>query len=599
MSSTALRRFGADRLPRILICMALACQFLVVGLLVLLATFTTVALLRLPLDDAAEAQELGARHVSELMEIFQGVPSAGYIAGSLLLIALFALATLTLTHFQRAVPRRTVLLALLAYVGIASVAWIAALNTQQYDYSDSRSLIAAADALNARDPAMFAPDACAGPDRMAYCAHAVPSLYDYLHYYPFQSGPALWFALVFKVFGTDNLIAFQLVNAAFTLALVAALWYIGGKLGWGERGYRAYALLCATCVPLLMQSAFVYTNTVGLAFVALGAALLLRAIAARRWWLGALGIVAALAICGVGVMFKSTYQILLIAIALAVLFAVWRSRRYWQALIALPGAWAATKIADLPVRYVEKIAGYSLGKGMPLSSWVMIGLSAPTRLEDVEYIGAGWWNGRALRLYRESGGSYAAQQDGAVAAIKERLAYFAANPSEGFDYFLRKLSSEWAEPTFETRYYSELGTSGSKYSGRLAGLLNEGPGTAFFSFVNVWQGVAYVLAFTGVVTLFVRFVRRGFAQWSAQQVFATVLLCASFVGGFVCYVFWEAKSVYALPFFLLLLPLAALGMAQAAAGLRWVVSKISGSRNLGKHRSAAPEEAALRLEPLP
>ncbi len=32
------------------------------------------------------------------------------------------------------------------------------------------------------------------------------------------------------------------------------------------------------------------------------------------------------------------------------------------------------------------------------------------------------------------------------------------------------------------------------------------------------------------------------------------------LGGFLCYLFWEAKGIYTLPFYLLLFPLAAYGV---------------------------------------
>ena len=42
--------------------------------------------------------------------------------------------------------------------------------------------------------------------------------------------------------------------------------------------------------------------------------------------------------------------------------------------------------------------------------------------------------------------------------------------------------------------------------------------------------------------------------------FARTFLAAAFLGGFLCYVFWEAKGIYTLPFYLLLFPLAAYGV---------------------------------------
>ena len=61
----------------------------------------------------------------------------------------------------------------------------------------------------------------------------------------------------------------------------------------------------------------------------------------------------------------------------------------------------------------------------------------------------------------------------------------------------------------------------------------------------------------------------------SSQVFTRVLLCASFIGGFLCYLFWEAKSIYTLPFFLLLFPVAAYGIQNIADLISSIKKKIA------------------------
>ena len=79
---------------------------------------------------------------------------------------------------------------------------------------------------------------------------------------------------------------------------------------------------------------------------------------------------------------------------------------------------------------------------------------------------------------------------------------------------------------------------------------------------NVAQTVTYLLAFIGLIGLLRLLIKEKFIGDDAAQVFTRVLLCASFIGSFLCYLFWEAKSIYTLPFFLLLIPIAAYGVQQ-------------------------------------
>lgn len=58
---------------------------------------------------------------------------------------------------------------------------------------------------------------------------------------------------------------------------------------------------------------------------------------------------------------------------------------------------------------------------------------------------------------------------------------------------------------------------------------------------------------------------------------ATLLIAATFFTGFGCYLLWEAKAVYVLPFAIVVLPLAAEGLEQA---LQWAKSAIGGGRSI-------------------
>lgn len=177
----------------------------------------------------------------------------------------------------------------------------------------------AADVLLKGDISQFGADDCSAGSVQRECiARGIPSAHVYFSYYPFQSGPMLWYLLVFALFGSNNILAFQIVSALAVTALVAVLWRLGGILGLNKKGHGAFTVLIATCVPLMMFAAFVYPNAVGFFITICGAWIIAEGFRMRKTWSSALAIVGGFLVCGIGIVFKSTYQIVVLAALLAV-----------------------------------------------------------------------------------------------------------------------------------------------------------------------------------------------------------------------------------------------------------------------------------------
>ena len=490
--------------PRWLTVLALGFQAAVVAVLLVLSICFTVIFER-------SAPEPG--NVTERVHYHLGLPSIPFVLG---IVALFAALALLAVGIAR-LPRRWVLVALLVYVTVVQIIWITSLGLTTYGYPDSRSLMDAADTLLKGNLNQFSPDFCPHGSTEAACVNrGIPSAYTYFSYYPFQSGPMLWYLLVFALFGAKNVFAFQIVSALAVTALVAVLWRFGTHLGLDAVGHGAFTVLVATCVPLLMFAAFVYPNAVGFFITIAGAAVVAEAFHMKKVWTSGLTIVAGFLICGIGIVFKSTYQIVILAAILAVIFAVWRNRRFWQLIVAFVSAGGAFVISKLPVSLVQHWTGQDFGKGMPMISWIALGLGEP------DNVPAGWWSRFALDAFEKTGNDYAS-------------------------------------------LYSELGDSSNHFSG-LASFLLVGRGSnILLRYENVAQTVMYLLAFIGLIALTRAVFRNRNEEGNADKVFVQVLLCASFLGGFLCYVLWEAKGIYTLPFYLLLVPMAAYGIQTAVA----------------------------------
>lgn len=241
-------------LPRWLVTVALGMQIAIVTILLMLSVFFTVTFKR-------NSPQLGS--ITEQVDYHFGMPSVAFGLGTIILLGMMILLAIGFSKL----PQQWVLAILLIYVAAMQIIWLMSLNLVTYTYPDSRSLMDAADILLNGNINQFGADFCPkGSIRLECGARGIPSAYTYFSYYPFQSGPMLWYLLVFAVFGLDNILAFQIVSAVAVTALVAVLWRFGSLIGLNEKGHGAFTVIVATSVPLLMFATFVYPNAVGFFF---------------------------------------------------------------------------------------------------------------------------------------------------------------------------------------------------------------------------------------------------------------------------------------------------------------------------------------------
>lgn len=520
---------------------------------------------------------LGPAHVLEAMDFNRSLPSALFLGGLVLFLALVVL----LSSLLAKLPRNGILVFVLAFVLIAQLTWIFTISLTSYTYPDSVSLADAAGSVLRGETSRFSPDYCT-PGNMPAGCEAVPAPYSYFSWYPFQSGPMLWYMIVFKVFGIGNTIAFQILNALFITGIVAVLWWFAASLGLDRRGLATFGVLCCTCLPLLMYCAFVYTNGVGLCLVLIGALLTGKALTARSPLMAAALMVGAFLVFGIGMLFKTTYVIMMLAALIAIVLTLLRrGTRYWLLLVAAPMAWVAKTISGVSVTFLEHWSGQSFDKPMPTLSWIAIGLSRPQNGI------AGWWGPTAVNTWVASNGDQQAQLGVAQDTIHTTLSTFAASPMEAVRFFTEKLTSEWSEPTFMTSIYSEIGTSSTGFGGIAGLVLDPQRNRLVLSYENVSMSGMYLLALIGVIGLIrTMFVERKqdlpFTNGTEETrtatlgaVYARSFLVVAFLGGFLCYVAWEAKGIYTLPFYLLLIPSAAYGARMLENGLDAVMPSIN------------------------
>lgn len=435
-------------------------------------------------------------------------------------------------------------------VFLLSSAWVVARGMFNYSYPDTQSLSDGASALVAHDYRLFSDAYC---QTAPHACTQQPWLRDYLGLYPFQAGPMIWFWFVYKIFGTNNIMAIQYINCLFAAGVAVLLVRIGKGIGLHGGGLVTLTFLLVACIPWLMESMYAYTDGVGLFFALLSLLLTEKAVTTQRpWWVQILWCLLSFFVAGVGLVFKSTFIILVIAQVAALIVVAFVGRRWWLPIAGAVFAYGGRALSKLSVPFLGHEVGQTFGKGLPTSAWLVIGLGKG------EVGLPGWWSPVAVHATVAAHGNPALLNRILRQELWARLNHWADHPSAARQFFLTKLSSEWADPTFETMYHSESGFARSADGisrAILTGRLHE----SLFRYEDAYQLFLYMAATAGVFAFFTQEMR----AIDATTLFLRTTLSAAFVGGFLCYSIWEAKSTYTLPFFLLLLPFAALGTEQA------------------------------------
>ena len=495
----------------------------------------------------------------DLVSVLDG--GSAFLAAALVACVVLLACCLMLARCLRHWDERVALVVAVAVTSALGLWWVFAQGAQTSGFPDAQHLIDYATAAAGGDWSSFtdtgAADLASMPD----------NAYRYFVLYPFQSGVFYLFLLVAKLFPTAPVTAILVLNVIANEVSLVCLYLTGRHLlrGAGARAVLLALLVC--CLPMWLSAALPYGNSAGLALGCVFLLLQAHALALPRERRAArLGWVAASLVPLAGVMVaKSTFVLLGIAAVIAWVVKGLRTRQ-----VLLPAASVAVLIAanvagGLPARALEAHTGLSFGEGMPKTSWIVMGLNE----SDITGM-PGWWDLEPWEIMLQAEGDMELQSREASARIVERVGELAANPAEAVEFFSGKLASEWCDPTFESLFYAGLNVraDGTVFDPYVA-LGVEFPAEVALVPLDGYQSLVYLGALLG----FVRLLRRGDATGVGA------LLAAVFLAGFGCYLLWEAKSVYTLPFFFLLLPVAAYGVD----GLASAVARCARRRPAPRH----------------
>ncbi|MDO4483478.1 MAG: hypothetical protein Q4C54_03295 [Clostridia bacterium] len=385
----------------------------------------------------------------------------------------------------------------------------------------------------------------------------------YFFQYPHQLGTVTFERILTGLVPTIRVL--YGANLLCILATNALLWQMTDILcGRESTASRAVILLSFLFAPSLFFILFLYGLVPGMCLTAAGFYCWIKTEQSEKpvlWWVGCI------AAMTLAVLLRKNCLIAVVAVVILTLVRILRDRQ-WKPLIALLALMVCvTQATPLLVKYYEHETGMTLGKGFPTSYWMAMGLQDNQR----EKFGRrGWFNGYDGVLIGKCDKDYEAMDEMAKKNIAKNLEYMARYPDRAAAFFGYKLVTMWCDPLCESIVSGPQTECGQSLSNPVWQSIYDGKGAhgAILAFSHGLMALVFLFAGLGAVKFII----------SKNGDVRPLIFGVYFLGGVLFHLVWEAKSQYAYPYMVLLLPLAAMGMA-------WVRDSIK-----GKHTKESNEE---------
>ena len=371
---------------------------------------------------------------------------------------------------------------------------------------------------------------------------------NYLSRNPHQLGFVLYLSAVFKIFNTRNLLFIQNLNVVFSAICVISMYLIVKEIFEEDIIHKISIFFIGFfALYFMFFSPHVYGNLPGLAFGLISLLFTLKYLNSGKYRnLVVVGITITLSY-----LLKNNYEIFLIAIIIELLLKSLKDLEFKTALCVLGIIVTVFGVKAIMYTGFKACTGYSLDNGVPVTSYIYMGIAEPDTLTP------GWYTGDVEGIYNKSGYSKEKSKEMTKELMSDRLDYLVKNPSYTYGYFHSKLDTTWLNPTFQSIWCSTPGIvleqdpDYNKYVAPKQLLISIVCGKAF-SLEERAMDVFQILTFIGAsFALFI-----SFKEGSLNK----MLLPIVFLGGFAFHFIWETKAIYVLQYFYMLIPFAVYGI---------------------------------------
>ncbi len=399
---------------------------------------------------------------------------------------------------------------------IVSIYWIGASNTAPW--ADQQNICDYAVAFNQGD--------FTGLQKGGYVASC-----------PQQLGLITLMRIFFWFFGNGNFRPFQYFSALMVPVIILAGSMIVRKLSQeNELAELFYLFLIILCLPLYGYVPFVYGEICSTAFILLATWMFLSCLDFFNWrkviMLGGM--------IGIAVQMRQNALIMVIAFLIVIvvkLISGKRERYVWATGISVI-------FGVLLFQFIIKGIYFDV---MPKDSKAMPAVLYVTMGTNYENDNAGWYNSYNFSTFEKNNYEVKLSQEEAKKDLWLFIEKCMNNPRYVADFYYNKIMSQWNAPMYQCLAMNnniigpQSKLAGSIYSGSLRSKIE--------AFMNIYQ----LLIYSGV--LWMLFMVR--KEWCKIEKYV-FLICI--VGGFLFSIIWEAKTRYVFPYFIMMIPYAAIGI---------------------------------------
>ncbi len=383
-----------------------------------------------------------------------------------------------------------------------------------------------------------------GAQRAALGDHAI-LLENYFYRFPFQLGYVLYSEIFFRVVNIVlrgepegyAVLALQEMNLFWLLLQYHALIAITGVLFKDARIRKILMLLLFFCFQPLLTTPFLYGNIPAFACGTAAVWMFLLHIKKRCMKYG----MYCAAFLTLAVTLKLNLLICCVAIGIVWIIMLLKKPSRKSLLCLLLAAACVLTLPKLPQKLYEYRVGVHYGKGIPMIAWMAMGFSQG-------HAAPGWYReDYTVAAFEHNGHDSAATAENAKRVLEDRLFVFRTDPALARDFFTEKLRSQWNEPSYGSIWINQVFPSYSE-KGLMYDLLCGSGAKRTLDVMNVYQQFVFFSLLLGLIRL------------TKKKDLLRCLLPLVMLGGLLYHLLFEAKSQYALPYFVLILPIAAYGL---------------------------------------
>ncbi|HPY84974.1 MAG TPA: hypothetical protein PLS20_08075 [Ruminococcus flavefaciens] len=243
----------------------------------------------------------------------------------------------------------------------------------------------------------------------------------------------------------------------------------------------------------------------------------------------------------IAVMIKSNNLIVLVALCAVLFVTMFSKKRIIPNVICIAAAcFAGVSISPLIKGMYEKRAGVDLGDSVPFISWFDMGMCVADNAP-------GWYNYYpTVANFEEHGFDADAAAEASKKNIKEHVDYFLENPQFANDFFYTKFVSQWNETTYQSLWNCKVRVLYGDRTQPAEWALFKGEQKSK-RYMDIYAQFIFVMVLVGVFMLI------------RDRNFLAVFFPLIILGGILYHLLGEAKSQYAVPYFIMMTGFAGYG----------------------------------------